>query len=178
MRKIFVISVILIVSISLSSCTTTQTNAWSNFLNGFAKAMVKPSNNSYQPSYSLNQGSGKAVQSASANSICNCKGYAGLGGPCYDGLGGPAYAGLGGPAYAGLGGPCYDGLGGPEYDGLGGPAYSGLGGPRYDGLGGPAYDGLGGPAYDGLGGPCYAGLGGPCYSGLGGTGVKCPSVCK
>lgn len=47
-----------------------------------------------------------------ANDVCNCKGYAGLGGPCYAGLGGPAYAGVGGPCYAGLGGPCYSGLGG------------------------------------------------------------------
>jgi len=115
---------------------------------------------------------------ATANSICNCKGYAGPGGPCYAGPGGPAYDGPGGPAYRGPGGACYSGAGGPEYRGPGGPAYSGPVGPRYDGPGGPAYRGPGGPAYDGPGGPCYAGPGGPCYSGPGGTGSKCPAVCR
>lgn len=115
---------------------------------------------------------------AAANSICNCKGYAGPGGPCYAGPGGPAYDGPGGPAYRGPGGACYDGPGGPEYRGPGGPAYAGPGGPRYDGPGGPAYRGPGGPAYDGPGGACYAGPGGPCYSGVGGTGARCPAVCR
>lgn len=54
------------------------------------------------------------------NNVCNCKGYAGPGGPCYDGPGGPAYDGPGGPAYSGPGGPCYDGPGGPCYSGPGG----------------------------------------------------------
>ncbi len=49
---------------------------------------------------------------ALANDICNCKGYAGVGGPCYAGVGGAAYAGVGGPAYAGVGGPCYAGVDG------------------------------------------------------------------
>jgi len=110
--------------------------------------------------------------------VCNCKGYAGPGGPCYSGPGGPAYDGPGGPAYAGPGGPCYDGPGGPMYDGPGGPMYSGPGGPMYDGPGGPCHDGPGGPCYAGPGGPCYAGPGGPCYSGPGGTGENCPSSCK
>lgn len=112
------------------------------------------------------------------NNVCNCKGYSGVGGPCYDGPGGAAYSGVGGPAYAGVGGPCYDGVGGAAYSGVGGPAYKGVGGPAYDGVGGAAYDGVGGPAYSGLGGPCYAGVGGPCYSGVGGTGQNCPAVCK
>ena len=115
---------------------------------------------------------------APSGDICNCRGYAGPGGPCYSGPGGPAYDGPGGPAYAGAGGPCYRGPGGPEHDGPGGPAFSGPGGPRYDGAGGPAYDGPGGPAYSGPGGPCYAGTGGPCYSGPGGTGFGCPSICR
>jgi hypothetical protein len=50
------------------------------------------------------------MSSALANDVCNCKGYAGVGGPCYAGVGGPAYAGVGGPAYAGVGGACYKGL--------------------------------------------------------------------
>jgi|GEM_PF-1195551 len=115
---------------------------------------------------------------ASAVDVCNCKGNAAPGGPCYAGPGGPAYSGAGGPAYAGPGGPCYAGPGGPRYDGPGGPSYDGPGGPRYTGPGGPAYDGPGGPAYDGPGGPCYAGAGGPCYSGPGGTGERCPAVCR
>ena len=86
---------------------------------------------------------------AQPNNVCNCKGYAGPGGPCYAGPGGPAYDGPGGPAYSGPGGPCYAGPGGSQYGGAGGPAYSGPGGPRYDGPGGPAYDGAGGPAYSG-----------------------------
>lgn len=44
------------------------------------------------------------ASSALARDICNCKGYAGPGGPCYSGPGGPAYNGPGGPAYAGPGG--------------------------------------------------------------------------
>ena len=117
-------------------------------------------------------------RSAPQQSICNCKGYAGPGGPCYNGPGGAAYDGPGGPAYRGAGGACYAGPGGPEYDGPGGPAYKGPGGARYDGPGGPAYDGPGGPAYSGPGGACYAGPGGPCYSGPGGTGTTCPAICK
>jgi hypothetical protein len=101
------------------------------------------------------------LQPAFANDSCNCKGYAGPGGPCYSGPGGPCYAGPGGPYYAGPGGPKYNGPGGPEYDGPGGPKYSGPGGP----------------AYAGPGGPCYAGPGGPCYSGPGG-GNNCPSICE
>lgn len=116
--------------------------------------------------------------SAARQSICNCKGYAGPGGPCYNGPGGAAYDGPGGPAYRGAGGACYAGPGGPEYDGPGGPAYNGPGGALYDGPGGPAYDGPGGPAYSGPGGACYAGPGGPCYSGPGGSGKQCPAVCK
>ncbi len=125
------------------------------------------------------------------NNVCNCKGYAGLGGPCYAGAGGPAYRGPGGPAYRGPayrgpggpayrgpGGPCYSGPGGSQYAGEGGPGYSGPGGPRYSGPGGPEYSGPGGSAYRGPGGPCYAGSGGPCYAGLGGSGANCPSVCK
>ena len=112
------------------------------------------------------------------NNVCNCKGYAGKGGPCYAGAGGPVYAGQGGPAYAGKGGPCYAGAGGPQYAGQGGPGYAGKGGPRYAGQGGPEYAGQGGPAYAGKGGPCYAGAGGPCYSGQGGLGSNCPSICK
>lgn len=115
-------------------------------------------------------GVSEAAPSSAPNNVCNCKGYDGVGGPCYGGVGGLAYSGVGGPAYAGVGGPCYAGVGGPEYDGVGGP--------RYDGVGGPAYDGVGGPAYDGVGGACYAGVGGPCYSGIGGTGASCPAVCK
>jgi hypothetical protein len=38
---------------------------------------------------------------------CNCKGYAGPGGPCYDGPGGPCYDGPGGPCYSGPGGNGY-----------------------------------------------------------------------
>ena len=57
---------------------------------------------------------------ASASDPCNCKGYAGPGGPCYAGPGGGAYAGPGGPAYDGPGGPCYAGPGGPCYSGPGG----------------------------------------------------------
>ena len=53
-----------------------------------------------------------ASLSANSNDICNCKGYAGVGGPCYSGVGGPAYEGVGGPCYAGVGGPCYSGVGG------------------------------------------------------------------
>ena len=117
-------------------------------------------------------------QLAHAGDVCNCKGYAGPGGPCYDGPGGAAYKGPGGPAYAGPGGPCYPGPGGPAYPGPGGPKYDGPGGPRYDGPGGKAYDGPGGPAYSGPGGACYAGPGGPCYSGPGGDGKSCSSVCK
>ena len=48
----------------------------------------------------------------SNHDICICKGYRGIGGPCYAGKGGPMYAGKGGPAYAGKGGPCYAGKGG------------------------------------------------------------------
>lgn len=118
------------------------------------------------------------VDSPSMQNICNCKGYAGPGGPCYAGPGGAAYNGPGGPAYDGPGGACYSGAGGPEYSGPGGPAYDGPGGPRYSGPGGPAYNGPGGPAYDGPGGACYSGPGGPCYSGPGGTGENCPSVCQ
>ena len=108
-------------------------------------------------------------QLAQAGDVCNCQGYAGVGGPCYAGVGGPAYKGVGGPAYAGVGGACYAGVGGPAYSGVGGPAYSGVGGPAYKGVGGPAYDGVGGPAYKGVGGPCYAGVGG---------GYSCPAVCS
>ena len=60
----------------------------------------------------------------SNHDICNCKGYKGIGGPCYAGKGGPAYAGKGGPAYAGKGGPCYAGEGGPCYAGKGGDGRS------------------------------------------------------
>ncbi len=123
-------------------------------------------------------GAGSVSAGTALPSICNCKGYAGPGGPCYSGAGGPAYDGPGGPAYRGPGGVCYAGPGGPEYRGPGGPAYAGPGGSRYDGPGGPAYKGPGGPAYDGPGGACYAGPGGPCYSGPGGTGRSCPAVCK
>jgi len=59
---------------------------------------------------------------------CNCRGYAGPGGPCYAGPGGSAYDGPGGPAYSGPGGACYAGPGGPAYDGPGGPCYDGPGG--------------------------------------------------
>lgn len=117
------------------------------------------------------------VDSASSKDVCNCKGYAGPGGPCYAGPGGDAYDGPGGPAYRGPGGACYDGPGGPKYDGPGGDAYSGPGGPRYDGPGGSAYDGPGGAAYAGPGGACYDGPGGPCYSGPGGASQRCPEVC-
>jgi hypothetical protein len=48
---------------------------------------------------------------ATARDACNCKGYAGPGGPCYAGPGGAAYDGPGGPAYAGPGGSCYAGPG-------------------------------------------------------------------
>ena len=34
--------------------------------------------------------------SAYSNDVCNCKGYAGVGGPCYAGVGGPCYSGIGG----------------------------------------------------------------------------------
>jgi hypothetical protein len=115
--------------------------------------------------------------SVRATDVCNCLGYAGIGGPCYSGIGGPAYAGIGGPAYAGIGGACSAEIGAPKYGGIGGPAYKGIGGPAYDGIGGPAYKGIGGPAYDGIGGPCYKGIGGPCYSGIGG-GAQCPAVCS
>ena len=71
---------------------------------------------------------GEAAQGDTPNNVCNCKGYAGVGGPCYAGVGGPAYAGVGGPAYDGVGGPAYDGVGGPCYAGVGGPCYSGIGG--------------------------------------------------
>ena len=70
----------------------------------------------------------EAAQGDIPNNVCNCKGYAGVGGPCYAGVGGPAYAGIGGPAYDGVGGPAYDGVGGPCYAGVGGPCYSGIGG--------------------------------------------------
>jgi hypothetical protein len=40
-----------------------------------------------------------------AYDVCNCKGDAGVGGPCYSGVGGAAFDGVGGPAYAGVGGP-------------------------------------------------------------------------
>ena len=73
---------------------------------------------------------------AQSQNVCNCKGYAGVGGPCYAGVGGAAYSGVGGPAYTGVGGACYAGVGGPKYDGVGGPAYKGVGGPAYDGVGG------------------------------------------
>ena len=46
---------------------------------------------------------------SAGNDVCNCKGYAGVGGPCYAGVGGAAYAGPGGPAYTGVGGACYKG---------------------------------------------------------------------
>ena len=59
------------------------------------------------------------ASSAMARDICNCKGYAGPGGPCYSGPGGPAYNGPGGPAYAGPGGPCSRSPGGERYDGPG-----------------------------------------------------------
>lgn len=59
--------------------------------------------------------------SQSCPAICNCIGYAGVGGPCYAGVGGPAYKGVGGPAYDGVGGACYRGVGGPCYAGVGGP---------------------------------------------------------
>jgi hypothetical protein len=49
---------------------------------------------------------------ALASDVCNCKGYAGPGGPGYSGPGGPAYDGPGGPCYSGPGGPCYSGPGG------------------------------------------------------------------
>jgi hypothetical protein len=55
-----------------------------------------------------------------ANDVCNCKGHAGVGGPCYAGVGGAQYDGVGGPQYKGAGGPKYDGVGGPAYDGVGG----------------------------------------------------------
>jgi hypothetical protein len=61
-----------------------------------------------------------SCQLAFAIDPCNCKGYAGPGGPCYAGPGGPAYDGPGGPAYSGVGGPCYAGVGGPCYSGVGG----------------------------------------------------------
>ena len=34
------------------------------------------------------------VPCAYATDVCNCKGYDGIGGPCYAGIGGPAYAGF------------------------------------------------------------------------------------
>jgi hypothetical protein len=71
-----------------------------------------------------------------ANDVCNCKGHAGVGGPCYAGVGGAQYDGVGGPQYKGAGGPKYDGVGGPAYDGVGGACYAGVGGPCYSGVGG------------------------------------------
>jgi hypothetical protein len=68
------------------------------------------------------------LKTVMATDVCNCKGYAGIGGLCYSGLGGPAYAGPGGPAYAGIGWPCYKEIGGKKYDGIGGSCYSGIGG--------------------------------------------------
>jgi len=56
-----------------------------------------------------------AVGPASAQDVCNCKGYAGPGGPCYAGPGGRAYNGPGGPTYDGPGGACYRGPGGAAY---------------------------------------------------------------
>ena len=60
------------------------------------------------------------LKPAMAIDVCNCKGYAGIGGPCFAGIGGPANSGIGGPAYDGIGGPCFAGIGGPCYSGIGG----------------------------------------------------------
>lgn len=127
---------------------------------------------------------------ALADDICNCKGYAGPGGPCYAGLGGPAYAGLGGPAYAGPGGPCAAGavrkqdLTRPVDSGPGGRdritrdiRESGSGGNAYSGQGAP-YGGPGGAASNRPGGSCYAGIGGPCFYNGPRNFVNCPSSCR
>jgi len=88
----------------------------------------------------------------SSNSISECKGYSGPGGPCYTGPGGGLYTGPGGGAYAGPGGGAYTGPGGGLYTGPGGGAYTGPGGGAYTGPGGGAYAGPGGPCYSGPGG--------------------------
>ena len=44
------------------------------------------------------------ASSVFASDVCNCKGYAGPGGPCYSGPGGQCYSGPGGPCYSGPGG--------------------------------------------------------------------------
>lgn len=92
--------------------------AWAAALQGFAAGMQaanQSSGNSYSTnSFANNQPSYNVPTRAPATSknVCNCKGYAGPGGPCYSGPGGPAYDGPGGPAFRGPGGPCYDGPGG------------------------------------------------------------------
>ena len=67
-----------------------------------------------------NSNNNSPISKKSSTTVCNCKGYDGVGGPCYAGVGGPAYDGVGGPAYDGVGGPCYAGVGGPCYSGIGG----------------------------------------------------------
>ena len=71
-----------------------------------------PTYSTYTPTYS-NSSSSYSNNSSSGPGVCGkCKGYSGVGGPCYTGVGGGAYAGVGGPCYEGVGGPCYSGVGG------------------------------------------------------------------
>ena len=95
----------------------------------------------------------RGSSSGGCSRVCNCIGYAGVGGPCY----------------AGVAGACYAGVGDKMYGGVGSPAYNGVGGS--------CNSGVGGPAYDGVGGPCYRGVGGACYTGVCG-GANCPSICS
>ena len=47
---------------------------------------------------------------------CNCKGYAGAGGPYFAGAGGPTDPKPDGATYAGVGWPCYAGVRGPRHN--------------------------------------------------------------
>ena len=125
MKKIF----LLLFSILISSCGSSyQSNSNAEVL-AFLGAVLEgaasaysytPTYSTYTPTYS-NSSSSYSNNSSSGLGVCGkCKGYSGVGGPCYTGVGGGAYAGVGGAAYAGVGGPCYEGVGGPCYSGVGG----------------------------------------------------------
>ena len=120
---------LLLFSILISSCSSSyQSNSDAEVL-AFLGAVLEgaasaysytPTYSTYTPTYS-NSSSSYSNNSSSGPGVCGkCKGYSGVGGPCYTGVGGGAYAGVGGAAYAGVGGPCYEGVGGPCYSGVGG----------------------------------------------------------
>ena len=135
MKKLLLLLFAILLSICGSSSNSYQSNSNAEVL-AFIGAVLEgaasaysytPTYSTYTPTYSTytptysNSSSSYSNNSSSGPGVCGkCKGYSGVGGPCYTGVGGGAYAGVGGAAYAGVGGPCYEGVGGPCYSGVGG----------------------------------------------------------